>query len=285
MIRTYPHGVTCWVDVRTPDVDAATGFYGQLVGWHFAQSTPIGAPQRYAVASLGGREVAGIGGPTEEGEPAQWRTFVAIDDCDRSAAQVLAAGGRILQPPQDAGPGGRSAIVVDPQGATLVLWQARRRAGAQLTAVPGAWLSSDLHTSDPDGAMTFYERVFEWHVDLTAPGEAKIRVPGSGAHRAAMAGPGGRLPQRPAGNDSVDGADSVDVIGTIGGRDPGERSHWHVTFCVADLDTATATVERLGGTVLARGDEDDEDDDPLTARVLDPHGAAFSIRQAAPHVG
>ena len=32
MRRTYPEGVTCWVDLEADDVDEATGFYGALFG-------------------------------------------------------------------------------------------------------------------------------------------------------------------------------------------------------------------------------------------------------------
>ena len=272
MIRTYPHGVTCWVDLRTPDVDASGRFYGQLFGWQLTQATPPGAPQRYAVATLGGRDVAGIGGPARADEPVEWRTYVAVDDCDRAAAQVAAAGGHVVTTPEDAGPGGRSAEVVDPQGARLFLWQARRRPGAQAVNVPGAWNFSDLHTSYPGGASDFYEQVFEWQVDLTAPGEAMIRVPGYGDHLAKTVDPGIRERQKQAPEGFAD------VIGAITGRMPGETSHWHVTFSVADRDASTATVERLGGTVL----DTDEDDWSRSARVRDPQGAVLTLSQFTP---
>ena len=45
MDRTYPHGVTCWIDVEQPDIDAAQAFYGGLLGWEFAV-TPRPATSR-----------------------------------------------------------------------------------------------------------------------------------------------------------------------------------------------------------------------------------------------
>ena len=38
--RTYPEGVTSWVDVEVRDVDAAQAFYGGLFGWTFEQVSP-----------------------------------------------------------------------------------------------------------------------------------------------------------------------------------------------------------------------------------------------------
>ena len=59
-LRTYPHGVTCWVDTEQPEVDAAIEFYGGLFGWTFEDAMPPGAPSRYVVAQLEGRDVAAI---------------------------------------------------------------------------------------------------------------------------------------------------------------------------------------------------------------------------------
>ena len=42
--RTYPHGVPSWIDLETPDVDAALGFYRDLFGWRFTEMLPPGAP-------------------------------------------------------------------------------------------------------------------------------------------------------------------------------------------------------------------------------------------------
>lgn len=72
--RTYPPGVTCWVDAEQPDVDAATAFYGGLLGWQFTNAMPPEAPGRYVIATLGGRDVAAIG----SGDDRTWNTYVAV---------------------------------------------------------------------------------------------------------------------------------------------------------------------------------------------------------------
>ena len=56
-MRTYPHGVPCWIDTEAPDADAAARFYGELFGWTFEYS---GAPGSYLMASLGGQDVAAV---------------------------------------------------------------------------------------------------------------------------------------------------------------------------------------------------------------------------------
>ena len=63
--RTYPHGVTSWVDVEHRDVAAALEFYGALFGWTFDDAVPEGASVRYVIAQLDGHDVAAIGGPAD----------------------------------------------------------------------------------------------------------------------------------------------------------------------------------------------------------------------------
>ena len=60
--RRYPEGVTSWIDVEQPDLEAAQAFYAGLFGWAFQDATPAGNATRYLVAQLDGRPVAGLSG-------------------------------------------------------------------------------------------------------------------------------------------------------------------------------------------------------------------------------
>ncbi|MBM7807539.1 putative enzyme related to lactoylglutathione lyase [Geodermatophilus bullaregiensis] len=272
-VRTYPHGVTCWIDTEQPDPAAAADFYAGLFGWSFTDAVPPGAPGTYLVATLHhGQDVAAIG-PGEG--PATWNTYVAVDDADATAAQVPGLGGTVTSGPEDAGPGGRTAACTDPQGARFRLWQVRRRPGAQLTNTPGTWNFSDLHTPDRAAAMAFYRPLFGWRdADMAQDAGVMIQVPGYGDHLAATVDPGihERQASAPPG--------FADVIGSLVVR-PGEPARWHVTFTVTDRDDAAATAERLGATVL-----DSEDGIwTRTALIRDPQGAESSLSQFTPPEG
>ena len=275
--RTYPAGVTSWIDVTVDDVEAAKDFYGQLFGWTFAQATPPGIPVPYVIAQLDGQDLGGIGGPAEPtGTPAgTWSTYVAVEDIDATIAAVEAAGGRLVDPVEQAGEGGHNATVADPSGVELRLWQARRRLGAQVTNTPGAWNFSDLHAADPLASQAFYEQVFGWvfvdidHEDATSA--TMIQVPGYGDHLAATVDPGihERQAFAPPG--------FADVIGgVVAAAD--EQPHWHVIFTVADRDESASLAESLGATVLGRQDTD------WTKQVTlrDPQGAVFTASQFTP---
>jgi predicted enzyme related to lactoylglutathione lyase len=272
--RTYPQGVTCWIDTEQPDPPAASRFYGPLFGWTLTDAAPAGAPGPYLIATLDGQEVGAIG--STSAAAADWNTYVAVDDADAAAVAVTAAGGTVVSAPSDVAPGGRVAICIDPAGAGFRLWQARGRPGAQVTNTPGAWNFSDLHAGDREAAMAFYARVFGWRAaEMEQGAGTMLQVPGYGDHLAATVDPGihERQASAPPG--------FADAIGFFMITRPGEPAHWHVTFTVADRDDSAATAERLGGTIVTSAD----DLWTKNALVRDPQGAQFTISQFTPPDG
>jgi uncharacterized protein len=267
MSRTYPNGVPSWVDTEQPDPQAAARFYAGLLGWTLTEAMPPGAPGSYLIATRGGQDAAAIAPAGDD--VARWNSYIAVDDADRSAAAVMAAGGVVLSEPQDAGPAGRAATCADPAGARFRLWQAGRRPGAQIVNVPGAWNFSDLHTPDRDGAMRFYGKVFGWAALELGPAAAMIQVPGYGDHLAATVDPGIRERQASA------PPGFADVVAGLVVTPPGSAPSWEVTFSVADRDEAAATALSLGATVLSS----DEDAWARRAVVRDPQGAVFTVSQ------
>jgi uncharacterized protein len=270
-MRTYPHGVPSWVDTEQRDPEAACAFYGGLFGWTFEDAMPPEAPGHYFIAKLGGRDAAAIA-PAASGQPVAWNTYVSVADADATAAAVADAGGAVLAGPEDAGPGGRSAICADPRGARFRLWQARRRLGAQVANEPGAWNFSDLRTGDPALAGTFYAPLFGWEVEDLGFA-AMIRRPGYGEHLAATIDPG--IHDRQAEVDAPPGF--ADAIGWVAPAGDGP-DRWHVTFSVQDRDDAVATAERLGAAVLSSEDTDWT----RHAVVRDPQGAELTLSQFTP---
>ena len=263
--RTYPHGVPCWVDTEQPDPEEASRFYDALFGWHFEDAIPPGVPGSYLVATLDGHDVAAVA-PGEG--PASWSTYIACEDADRAAETVVAAGGTVLAPPREAGPGGRTATCVDPDGAPFRLWQARRRLGAQLVNVPDTWNFSDLHTADPERALAFYAAVFGWEAELHS-GSGMVRLPGYGDHLASSVDPD--IYERQAGAPPG----FADVVA---GAVTDERPAWRVRFTVADRDGSVATAERHGAVVLSSADTVWTRE----AVIRDPQGAELTLSQFTP---
>lgn len=269
LARTYPAGVTSWIETKQPDVDTAIAFYGGLFGWEFEDRLPPDALGRYVIATLDGLDVAAVTNSTDGA--ANWETYVAVADADAALARLLRLGATEVEPVQSAGLAGRSARVRDPNGASISLWQAGQRLGAQVTNSPGAWNFSDLHTSDVRSATLFYEKAFGWRVVDQGWGAA-IQVPGYGDHLEATIDPDIRVRQA----EAPDGFE--DVIGSLAQAGEDEPDHWHVTFTVADCDEAVAAVQRLGGQVLRSG----QDDWTRHAVIRDRAGATSTVSQFSP---
>lgn len=271
--RSYPSGVTSWVELAAEDVGGATDFYGQLFGWRFTEEALPGDAARYLVAQQDGLDAAGILGTRTQSSAPGWNTYIAVDDVEAAVARVDGAGGRVVTSASQAGMGGRSAICADPYGVAFGLWHAGARPGAQAVNAPGAWNFSDLHAADPGASAAWYGEVFGWSVDDLGFGRM-IRLPGYGDHLAATSDP--EIHERQAGVSAPPGF--ADAIGWMAPLLPGEEPHWHVTFTVTDRDDTAATVERLGGAVLSTSDSDWTRE----ALVRDPQGAVFTASQFAP---
>jgi predicted enzyme related to lactoylglutathione lyase len=260
----YPAGVPCWVETLQPDPQAALDFYGPLFGWEFAGPGPMPGdpPGEYFVARVRGRDVAGIGSlPAGGGAAAPaWSTSIRVDSADEVAVRATDAGGSLRDGPLDVPPVGRLAVLADPAGALVSVWEAGAREGAQLVNEPGAWSMSMLHTTDPGAAHAFYGAVFGWEPEPFDMGGAELtlwRLPGYV----------GGEPQQPVPRD---------VVGVmIGDEPPGVgQAHWSVDFWVGDADAAAEHAARLGGAVVVA-----PFDVPgfRSAVLADPQGAVFSV--------
>jgi predicted enzyme related to lactoylglutathione lyase len=60
---------------------------------------------------------------------------------------------------------GCMAVISDPTGAVVSLWEPRRHIGAQVVNEPGAFCWNELYTSDPRKAADFYSGLFGWTKD------------------------------------------------------------------------------------------------------------------------
>lgn len=144
----YPTGVPCWVETLQPDPRAAADFYGALFGWEFAEPGPMPGelPGEYLVARIEGRDVAGVGSLPDMGGPPVpvWNTYIRVGSADEAAASATSRGGSLLVRPLDALPAGRLAVLADPTGAAVSVWDRRACEGAQLVNQPCTWAMSSL---------------------------------------------------------------------------------------------------------------------------------------------
>lgn len=131
-MNEYAQGTPCWPGLRSPSPEVSVAFYTRLFGW---QSGPP-APNGYVMFSLGGKHVAGVGPLINDSQQPSWCTYLAAQDLDGTVATASSAGTHVLIAPFDVPGTGRVAVIVDPTGAEVWLWQPAATA-PRLSASPG----------------------------------------------------------------------------------------------------------------------------------------------------
>ena len=115
------HGHFHWNELMTHDVEAAKAFYGDIVGWTFnAMEMPQGGT--YWIGMDGDKPAGGIfpmSGSEFEGMPAQWMSYLAVDNVEDCVEKAKAAGAAVVQPVMNIDGVGRIAMIKDPTGAVL----------------------------------------------------------------------------------------------------------------------------------------------------------------------
>ncbi|WP_051342343.1 VOC family protein [Pseudonocardia spinosispora] len=207
----HPVGAVCWVDLGSPDVDATAEFYRALFGWSIAAPDSAG----YRLASVGDRLVAALG-PAENRGPPYWTVYLHTEDITASIDAVSAAGGSMVAPPTRAGDAGTAAVVRDPFGEPLSLWQPGGHTGTYASGEHGTFGGVRYRTDSPAVAAAFFRAVADWRL-------------------------------------SDDGTFTVGdrAAATCEPRRSGSGSPWLVEFLVLDIAETIARAVRLGAREMA----------------------------------
>ncbi|MEZ5328015.1 MAG: VOC family protein [Verrucomicrobiales bacterium] len=117
-------GLFSWRELVTQDTDASSKFYTDLFGWT-ADSMDMGGGNRYHMFMAGDRPVAGmVCPPGEKGSvPTNWVNYVTVENIEAALAKAQELGAHVCMPATDVPGKGRFAVITDPQGAGIALWQ------------------------------------------------------------------------------------------------------------------------------------------------------------------
>lgn len=162
---TNKHGEFVWYELLTSDVEAAATFYAAVVGW---QARSFDETQGYRIFAAPDADVAGLMTIPEEAASAGmrpcWLGYVGVDDVDKAAADIAAAGGKQHVPPTDIPGVGRFAMFADPQGAPFYVMRGTSEGTSSSFApcIPGHCHWNELATTDQTAALGFYSQRFGW---------------------------------------------------------------------------------------------------------------------------
>jgi predicted enzyme related to lactoylglutathione lyase len=247
---SHPPATISWTDLETTDQDGAKAFYAGLLGWEY-EDMPAGEGAIYSMAKLRGRSAAAMSGQraedAERGIPPHWNLYVTVEDVDATTGKVAEAGGQVLAGPFDVFDAGRMAVIADPSGGVVCLWQAGTNIGAEVVNETGAMSWADLATTDAPAAQAFYSALLGWRFES--------------------------MSEEPPYWVIFNGERSQ---GGMTAAPPGVPSNWFPYFVVEDVDASAQAAQEAGGSPFLGPMEV-----PGGRFVLisDPQGAPFGILQ------
>ena len=240
-----------WTDLATSNPEGARKFYSAVFGWR-VEVNPDPKYGGYAIATAGGKDVAGIGPKQMDEAPTAWTVYIGVANAAESAKQAEAAGGKIIAPVMEVGDQGHMAIIQDPSGAYLGLWQATNMQGAQTTGANSmGW--AELNSRGFDKAEPFYKKLFGW-------GEKKSPM---------TEGQKGDYTEFQLHGNSIAGGMEMNPI--VPAQVP---SYWMVYFNVDNVDKSFEKVIAEGGKEML---SPQNMPGGRFAIVSDPQGASFGL--------
>jgi uncharacterized protein len=243
-----------WIDLSSADPAASREFYSKLFGWN-VEVNPDPQYGGYALAKVGGKDVAGIGPKMMAEAPTAWSVYIGTSDAKELSARVKAAGGNVIVEPMEVGGQGVMAVYADPSGAIISAWQPQQMTGF-VPGTPNGFGWAELNSRGIEKVLPFYRAVFGWGNKSTDMGE-------------------GQPPYTEflLGGDSIAGGTEMSPM--VPAAVP---SYWMVYFEVGDVD-ATFARALAGGAkeMLAPMDFPGG----RFGIVADPQGAVFGLLKTA----
>ena len=250
-------GKFVWYELVSNDAKQAQAFYGEVLGWKVA-AFPMGGAS-YEMILTGDSLDTMIGGYSAitAGQPSHWISYVSVENVDSAARTAAANGGRVVDAASDLPGVGRRARIADPQGAEICLFTRTNGDPPDAPATAGRWFWNELHTNDPNAALSFYEKVVGF------------------SHRSMDMGPGETY--------HIISRDGVDRGGVTHHLPSGVPPHWLPYVYVDDTDATIARAKRNGATIPTG-----PADIPGVGRfgvLKDPTGAVLAVMKPLPRTG
>jgi predicted enzyme related to lactoylglutathione lyase len=254
-VTSFEPGEFCWIELHTTDAEGGKQFYTSLFGWTNVDM-PIPGDGVYVMLKKNGRDVGALY-ENKTAHPA-WLLYVAVANADEAAEKAKSLGATVLQPPFDVMEIGRMAVVQDPTGATLALWQSRGHSGFGVNNEPNTFCWGELATKDTEAAERFYTSLLGWKAKRASGAEGMAYT------------------EYHLGDRAVGGM--YGITPDMKGMEPS----WTPYICVDDADATVASAKAKGANVMVVRDI------PNVGRIafiVDPQGAMFAIIKPNPREG
>lgn len=119
-------GEFCWNELATTDVNKAKDFYGKVFGWQFREIKTD--EMTYTLIKSNDKEIAGIWQiPADQQDmiPPHWMAYILVHDVVDALNKATEHGAKEVKGVTVVGDMGQFAIITDPTGAHIALWETK----------------------------------------------------------------------------------------------------------------------------------------------------------------
>lgn len=251
-MQQTPTGSFVWHNLVTADTKDAAAFYSEITRW---KTQPWEHDETdYTLFAVDDQPLGGAIAPSgntidASGSLPRWLPYVYVYDVDACSRQAEKLGGKVRRGPFEVPNVGCWAVVADPQGATIGLFEPVQSPPKHTGAARrGEFSWHELMTTDARIALEFYKPLFHWELisenDMGEMGKylvfGQLGRPYGGMYNQADAAP-----------------------------------RWLSYVRVDDVGHAAKTAERLGGRVKVGPVEVPGGD--VIAQLVDRQGAEFAL--------
>jgi len=237
-----------WADLSTFDIQSAKRFYSQCFDWEFDE-----VDDSYISCQAQQSPTAGLYTMPEKfqriGMPSFWMSYIRVEGIQEVVRVAELQGAKIEIKPQPAPGGGLIALIRDPAGAGFTVYEGEELTDINEVEKPGRIVWNELHVSELAKIETFYTSVFKWRIVATDI---------SDRYHIFL---------------STDDSKPIAGIQVTSNDIKGSKEYWGVYFAIKNISTATRTIEKNGGKIVA--------EQPLGNRqamlAYDSQDAAFYI--------
>ena len=316
-----PPGAFSWAELQAKDIVGAKQFYSALFGWttkdicwgpdmfqtHFQlEGRDVAGCALRKPDTPGYRRRKDLSVPWKivSVVPARWQLIVCVESLEVVATKAITLGpfynydeaapprirelneasfkawglGALSQAGRpEMGYFGDRAMLRDPTSASIFLSHPKCQTEFGIAGEPGTFCWGELVTSDPQDAAKYYSHLLGWKIEAGQQASGCFQIKDGENF-------GGRILPRGAGGGCLPPNYSYGLWERIGRRltgavGPELGPHWRPCFLVTDCDASVAKAGSLGARTFV----------PPTmveglgrwAVLADPHGAPFSVFQAA----
>lgn len=210
-----------FADLSTYSPSKSMRFYESVFNWSYYEEND------YFLAYKGTKETTGLYKTPEKFQqmnmPHFWMTYIKVENIEILVKQAVEFGG-IVEMSSDLAGFGKVALIRDPQGAGFTVYEGQYLQSTHSSNMPDHLSWSELHVSDINSIITFYNRLFGWEFIQNENNTYKI-----------------------FNQNKSYVADAKEIPNEFKGK----YEYWVCTFGVEDLEETKKLILKNGGDVIS----------------------------------